>query len=1327
MTHSNQITAQHIQSWAQQALALQKAGQYLEASQAYMAILQHAPNHWPSCYNLGLVFQALDRDEDALTAYQRAIAGNPKLGQAYNNLGNVLTKVGRREEAETAYRKALEINPELSEARYNVALIEQSRGKFSASVESLCKVVAINSAHDDAWDALYRALLGLKRNEEAIDAFVKWEAAVGESASLAAAGLALSRSMGDVARERKYVELAVRWPFASSSPQQLVPILGMIQYYDVTGDELLCCYRRYNDVVAAQNLACVPQLPLRAAGPRVRVGYVSADFRRHVMGRIMMEIIGGHDRSQFEIVLVSLCDKPYQDEVTAEFKRISDAFIDVAALSDFDAAKAIGEADLDVLVDLAGHTMGARPSIYAHRPARHIVTHLGYHGCLGLDAIDYKITDHVADTEKASLYQIEKPYFLDACLFPFLHLPSTTEDEQRSLSKLEPLDLKEHFVFATFVNLLKLSPRCLSAWRRILEAVPQAVLAFSPLGSGDEPGIRRVMQAAGIDGSRLRFIPAGTNDSEQRARYLLVDAVLDTFPYAGGDTTLAALDRDVPVVTLCGQRNAERVGVSILTHLGVTDTVCYGIDEYVACAVRIASDGAWHSSLIARIAQARKDTALTSVANHTRALEKAFRDIAKVERYEVSAMAAREFFPRFQAALRRHQSARGDIEFDAVAQEYDLLASAQPRYLPLLQARSALAQARGRMDDALLHLKVANKEAPGEPNVAASLAALLIDHGAVEEAVAVVDAALERPNALPLLHLHKAQALLKLGKPDQSVSAIAPYVDRFPNAIDGLLVQANALAELHQADDALNTYRRVLSIDSRNLVANYNAAVLWLERGEYVLAESLLRRVIEQNGTHERAFAQLAALLKTQGKTDAYVGIAKVFLSQNPSSLRARLVRAESYRYEGQLAREQAELGELAKLVIASTDHDLVEAVALDILKRAHVIALDEVTSAQLALRYELALEAFYGRQNTVIHKRDPVRALRLCVLADGAQTHLRTTALIAWLANLQREESAVTICLIGKAGKGWLSVMSAGPFPVKQFGGFVPEAVGDALRDEAFDVLIDCCGLRQPNVPPILVQRTVPLQVVNPAFALPYRGRAIDFELFDEFSALPDWASRGPEHPMLQVPALVGPVQTRAGANVMRSPANESGRKPVYAVIASVEELSVEVLAWWRAILDELPAAQLCVAPDSDNELRNYQRIFQSAGIGASRITSRGATAQVDGSLSLQGVDALLDMSTSSDAVVAAEALSLGCPVVAMRGGRASERMAYAVLARMGLTDFVADSGRDYVELATKKITDGTFAAAVREKILMPNAAAPVLRSSLVNALRAALEQPRS
>lgn len=608
-------------NWFQQALQHHQAGRMVDAVTAYRKVLALQPEH-PRChYNLALALQTLGQTDAAIACYLRAVTLNPNIAEAHNNLGNIWLAQGLLEEARQACTHALKINPRLPQAHFNLGLVLKKQSRFSQAVEHFQAALAIAPDYFEAFDNLNELLKLLRRTEEWLDAFKKYEYLANKSDRFFAIGLSASRFLGDFAREQKYLQALYAHPFRNSDPIVLASLLGIVQYFDLPQTELLRLYQAYNQAVKLQHSAKFPLVsPYRPRHAKLRIGYLSADFRVHVMGKLIFEVLSRHDRSQLELYLYSL--SPQEDALTTQFRAISDKFVALHAQPAQQAAMKIAEDDLDILVDLCNHTTYSNPLILAYKPARAQITHLGMHGAIGLDTVDYKLTDQYADVPENAAYMIEKLLPMEGCLFPFHRVaPDTNTHFSRALLGIP----EDAAVLGVFVNNMKLSPRCLQTWAAIMNRLEHAILAFSPLMETEKACYLRHVAAAGIDQARVVFIPASRDDAANRARYTLLDMALDTFPYSGGDTTLAALDMGVPVVTLCGQRHSERTSYSILMNLGVPQTIAYNEGEYVDLACRLANDAGWRGTIVEHIRHGLADSPLVDMEGYTRNLESAYR------------------------------------------------------------------------------------------------------------------------------------------------------------------------------------------------------------------------------------------------------------------------------------------------------------------------------------------------------------------------------------------------------------------------------------------------------------------------------------------------------------------------------------------------------------------------------------------------------------------------------------------------------------------------------------------------------------------------------
>jgi predicted O-linked N-acetylglucosamine transferase (SPINDLY family) len=351
----------------------------------------------------------------------------------------------------------------------------------------------------------------------------------------------------------------------------------------------------------------------------LRIGYLSADLRNHVMGKMVWSALQHHDRGNFELYFYSL--SPVEDDWTARFRGIAHKFSGLWNLKERAAAEEIAKDDLDILVDLSTHTKGAKPGILSAKPARVQITHVASSGTVGLSTVDFKLTDDFADVPENAATQIEALLPMDGCVYPYRHIEAATEHPFHRA----PLGIAaDAIVIGTFVSGLKLSRRCLALWREVLERVPAAKLAFSPVNAALRTLYLRLAAASGIAADRLLFLPQGRNEAENQARYELVDFVLDPISYGGVNGVLEPLDAGVPVVTLAGRRHGERTAYTILANLGATATVANSGREYVEVAVRLATDPDFMRMVRERIRAGIAQSPLTDTVGHTRALERAY-------------------------------------------------------------------------------------------------------------------------------------------------------------------------------------------------------------------------------------------------------------------------------------------------------------------------------------------------------------------------------------------------------------------------------------------------------------------------------------------------------------------------------------------------------------------------------------------------------------------------------------------------------------------------------------------------------------------------------
>ncbi|MBU3632018.1 hypothetical protein ICN21_01680, partial [Polynucleobacter sp. AP-Feld-500C-C5] len=325
-------------------------------------------------------------------------------------------------------------------------------------------------------------------------------------------------------------------------------------------------------------------IPKLAKKEKIRIGYFSADFRNHAVSVLMAELFELHDKEKFEIIAFSLG----VDDKSSMRLRLSQAFnqfIDARDMSDLEIAKLSRELEVDIALDLGGHTAASRPGIFAYRAAPIQTSYIGYLGTTGAQYIDYLLADSILIPEDLQKFYAEK----------IIYLPSyQVNDRKRAISDRqftrEELRLPEKgFVFCCFNNNYKLLPRTFDSWMKILEGTQDSVLFLYAETQWAEANLKKEAEARGINSARLVFgkgIPA----DEYLARYRVCDLFLDTLPYNAGTTASDALWTGLPVLTLMGQSFASRVAASLLNAIGLPELIANTQEEYEALAIELAQN-----------------------------------------------------------------------------------------------------------------------------------------------------------------------------------------------------------------------------------------------------------------------------------------------------------------------------------------------------------------------------------------------------------------------------------------------------------------------------------------------------------------------------------------------------------------------------------------------------------------------------------------------------------------------------------------------------------------------------------------------------------------
>ncbi len=563
----------------------------------------------------------------ALAAYDQALAANPGDLMALVNRGVTFHMLGRAAEAATDYAKAAALAPQIALIHANLAAALLDAHKPGSARDAALKAVELEPANVTAWNNLGVACgqLGLARDAQ--DAWRRALAIDPDHASTlvnlaqalriddpdAAADLFLRVLAKHPARDDAYAEAistlwhACRWDRALELLGELDARLarGMATnaLYSLAytlpfmADDPARVKKAQTALGAALARAATKLPPVMPGTGKIVVGYLSPDFGNHAMSHVLRSMIAAHDKSRFEIVLLSLKDRSSEPGPwLADLKRAADDFVDLSAMDSPNAAAATRARKIDVLVDLSGYMAGGRPEILAARPAPVQVYWIGHGGFLEAPYIDYTIADAIVAPDPDT--HVEKIARLPVCYHPADRFPAGPAPSRAELGLPE-----EAIVFAAFCNPLKIEPVCFAAWLDVLKRVPGSVLwlagrkAYTPAQSQ----LRARAQVAGIDPARLIFAPHAADKAAHLARHRAADLFLDSFAVSAASTALDALGAGLPVLTKRGHQAHANVAASFLSALGLPELIAATVEDFVARAVGLAQDKAVRDALRARL------------------------------------------------------------------------------------------------------------------------------------------------------------------------------------------------------------------------------------------------------------------------------------------------------------------------------------------------------------------------------------------------------------------------------------------------------------------------------------------------------------------------------------------------------------------------------------------------------------------------------------------------------------------------------------------------------------------------------------------------------
>lgn len=601
------------------AMALAALNRLEEALTALHAALRISPDHFEALLNRASLLSRLKRPAEALACTGRLLGLQPQSAAAWHNRGVALDGLRRPEEALKAYSQACSLDARNAATWCNAAVTLMSLGRHDAALAHFAQALQLEPRNPDIAAKRARALANAGRFPEAA----------------AACEAALAIAPGHVAAQRVAIHARLRscdWSWRAADQKILSDGLARGRRFADPLDCLAVSDSLAENLAAARLWTAEEFPPAAEAAPgarpqhdRIRVGYLSTDFRQHVVGFLMAGLFERHDRSRFETIGLPLTrgdGGPARTRIEAALERI----VPLAEVPDDEAARIIRELDLDILIDLNGHTGDARTGILAQRPAPVQVNYLGYPGSIGAPYIDWIIADRMVIPEPLQAQFSERVLYLPGCYQPNDRSRAAATVPSRRAAGLPD----SGFVFCCFNNNYKITPEIFSVWMRLLRQTGNSVLWLLQDNAAAAANLRREAEARGVSASRLVFAPR-VPQTEHLARLALAGLFLDTLPYNAHTTASDALWMGVPLVTCPGHTFQSRVAASILTAAGVPELIVPDLVEYEKLALRLAQNPDFLAGLRAELIANRDSCALFDIARFTRGFEAALLEMLRAQ------------------------------------------------------------------------------------------------------------------------------------------------------------------------------------------------------------------------------------------------------------------------------------------------------------------------------------------------------------------------------------------------------------------------------------------------------------------------------------------------------------------------------------------------------------------------------------------------------------------------------------------------------------------------------------------------------------------------
>ena len=1241
---------------------LRALGREEEAVRHYGALLALHPDWAEAHANSANALTGLRRFDEAITGYDRALTLRPGNPEFLRNRAAALGLAGRHEEALAAYGCAIGANPNNPELHRLLGDVHQALKQPNQARACFERAIALNPGYVDAWLHLGDLLTGVNHHREALEAYEK--ALVLRPAQDWLPGMILHTRMNlcdwtDHAASRLSILGGIRDGRRVSATFPILAIPSSLE------DQRRCAETYVRAVWP-------PQLKPLWKGEiyrhnRIRVGYFSADFFNHATCYLMAEMLELHDRSRFELVGFSYGPKA-NDDMSRRVAGACDRFLEVGGLTDLETARLARELEIDIAIDLKGHTTHSRLGIFSHRFAPVQAHYLGYPGTTGAAYIDYLIADPVL------IPPDHRPGYSEKIAY----LPDTYQvnDRRRAISPLaftrRELGLPENgFVFCCFNNNYKITPEVFDVWMRLLKRVPGSVLWLLEGHGYCSDNLRAQAEKRGVPGDRLVF--AGRLPlAEHLARHRLADLFLDS-PFCNAHTTASdALWAGLPVVTVLGETFVGRVAGSLLQAIGLPELVTTTVDSYESLALELATQPARLTTLRNRLEANRLTTPLFDTP----------RFVANLENLLVG------MHNRSQAGLPpEHLTVQPAMDYATAAvqmdQALDFLKNSQP-----VPAREILENLSRHFPDnaSVVHCLGASHH-------------MARDYQKAEACFARAHA-MDPSNAEALAN--RSITLCDLGRLQEAVDCARQATVLRPQYPEGYCALGDALTAMGNHPEALQAYDRALAVNSDHAPAWYSRGNALSRLGREQEALAAFDEAIRLKPDYLDAFINMANSFTALGRHAEAMACHDSALALDPGyhflpgiALHTRMHQCEWGDFQERCG------GLLGRL-------DRGESVAMPF----PLLAIGSSLAQQ-----RRAAESYsawkYPPSPQPLWKGERYRHDRIRVGYFSADFHNHATAfLMAELFELHDRKRFEWVGLsYGPKVSEVMGQRVARAFDTfLEVGHLTDREIAAKARELEIDIAVDLKGHTTNTRLGIHAHRPAPVQAHYIGYPGTLGMSAMDYLIADPVLVPPEHRAAYREKiaylpDCYQVNDRQRPLPT---GPVSRSSQGLPERGFVFCCFNNNYKITPDLFDVWMRLLGRVPGSVLWLLEDNKFSVANLRKQARARGVDPARLVFAGRVPPVEHLARQRSADLFLDTFHYNAHTTGSDALWAGLPLVTRLGSGFVNRVAASLLTAVGMPELITHTAEEYEALAYQLATDPERLASLRQRLEANRLSAP-------------------